>query len=501
MEVLSFKSSQHTFYNDSFKGIYGLFLCRGDVDSSTCQNCINDATIDLPKIALLLIEVESSDSYVYMRNLEHNTSSEDDSAVLDLLNEAIERAQNSPELYGTRKGVVPRVGRVALLNPSCLARFEEYAFYLAAPQPAPAAPQPAPAAPQLVPAVPGLMPNRGNGVKKTKVVIISVSSLAAALAFILAGFLCFSFCRKGLKGINEAEEEHSEEVHCFRLAEMQGATNDFSDANKLGGGFGPVYKGKMHNGKEVAVKRLSMTSSQVKKDEKLLVYEYMANTSLDVFLFDSKKCKLLDWETRANIINGTAKGLQYLHEDLRLKIIHRYLKASNILLDDEMNPKISDFGIARNFRVKKMEANTDIIIGTCGYIAPEYAQEGVISIKSDLYSFGILMLEIISGKKNRGLSASDCRQSLITYAWMLRSEGKADDSAHRPTMSLVVIMLGSNSVNLPQPSTASYSAARLIAMSDHSSSSGGKEGSHISDQSSTTTTTKLTNEAAMKWQQ
>ncbi|GLT83154.1 hypothetical protein SLE2022_014620 [Rubroshorea leprosula] len=627
MEVFSSKSSQYTFYNDSFRGVYGLFLCRGDVDSSTCQRCINDATVDLPKncssshrggviwYEKCLLRYSNTDffgemiftpdSYVYMRNLESNTSPEEDSAVLNLLNEAIEQAaQNSSKLYGTQEGVVPsNVARKIyvlvqctgdlnrslchsclkeitdqipnccqgwagwrFLTPSCLARFEEYAFYTPPPPPppAPAAPQPAPAAPQLVPTVPG------NGGKRTKVVIISLSSLAAALAFILAGFLCFSFCTKGLKGggtngeillrnsqgpnqrrivetgINEAEEEHSEEMHYFSLAEIQAATNNFSDANKLGeGGFGPVYKGIMHNGREVAVKRLSMTSNQgvqefenevkliiklqhknlvrllgycLEKDEKLLVYEYMANTSLDAFLFDATKCKLLEWETRANVINGTAKGMQYLHEDSRLKIIHRDLKASNILLDNEMNPKISDFGTARIFGVRQMEANTERVVGTCGYMAPEYALEGQISVKSDVYSFGILMLEIISGKKNKGFSTSDCGQSLLAYAWMLWSEGKAvelidpnivnncpkqdvlrwiqiallcvqDDPAHRPTMSSVAIMLGSKSINLPQPSAAPYSAARILALSDYSSSSGGNMGSHISDQSTTNSTT------------
>ncbi|MBA0623357.1 hypothetical protein Godav_008828 [Gossypium davidsonii] len=329
-----------------------------------------------------------------------------------------------------------------------------------------------------------------------------------------------------------SDEDHSGDLHHFNLATIQTATNNFSRENKLGeGGFGPVYKvetgltskcfqGKMPTGKEIAVKRLSINSKQgleefknevklifklqhknlvrllgycLEEDEKLLVYEYMANTSLDAFLFDSEKCKVLDWEKRSNIITGTARGLQYLHEDSRLTIIHRDLKANNVLLDDDMNPKISDFGTARTFGGNQMEANTERVVGTYGYMAPEYALEGLFSNKSDVYSFGVLMLEILSGKRNRGFYHQDCGQSLLTYAWLLWNEGKGqelidpniagncliqevlrwihiallcvqDDPALRPTMSSAILMLGSKSVNLPQPSTSPYSAARFLHM-------------------------------------
>ncbi|KAD2804863.1 hypothetical protein E3N88_38240 [Mikania micrantha] len=309
---------------------------------------------------------------------------------------------------------------------------------------------------------------------------------------------------------NESQKEPAE-LPSFSLAKIANSTNNFSINNKLGqGGFGPVYKGVLE-GREIAVKRLSKTSNQgfdefknevrciaklqhrnlvkllgycIQGDEFLLVYEYMPNKSLDSFIFDEVKSALLDWPCRVHIIHGIARGLLYLHHDSRLRIIHRDLKAGNILLDRDMNPKISDFGLARRFRGQEDEANTNKVVGTLGYISPEYAANGHFSIKSDVFSFGVLLLEIVSGKKNRGFSHQDHKDNLLGHAWRLYKAGKSlellaatlsdscvdfevlrtihigllcvqDHVEDRPTMSSVVLMLG-NDGPLPPPKQPAF---------------------------------------------
>ncbi|KAF7038130.1 hypothetical protein CFC21_048348 [Triticum aestivum] len=303
----------------------------------------------------------------------------------------------------------------------------------------------------------------------------------------------------------------------FDLAVILAATDNFAAESKLGeGGFGPVYLGRLEDGQEVAVKRLSKKSSQgveefknevrliaklqhrnlvrllgccIDDDERLLVYEFMRNNSLDTFIFDDAKRKLLGWSKRFEIILGIARGLLYLHEDSRVRIIHRDMKASNVLLDRNMVPKISDFGIARMFGGDQTTAYTLKVIGTYGYMSPEYAMDGVFSIKSDIYSFGVMVLEIVTGKKIRGFYDAELDLNLCGYAWMLWKEGRStelldgamgsscDDiqvrrciqvalmcvdvqPRNRPMMSSVVMMLAGENAKLPEPNEPGVNLGR-----------------------------------------
>ncbi|XP_065619739.1 G-type lectin S-receptor-like serine/threonine-protein kinase At1g11330 [Quercus suber] len=374
-----------------------------------------------------------------------------------------------------------------------------------------------------------------NGKTKRLWIVIAIAIGTIALLEILFCILCYLHRRRitVLQGNNDKQLLSSEisvgengipnnrkkahDVSVFSYECITTATNNFSLESKLGeGGFGPVYKGKLPTGQEIAVKRLSKNSGQgiiefknelilisklqhtnlvkllgccIFGEERMLIYEYMPNKSLDYFLFDSYRSKLLDWNKRFNIIEGIAQGLIYLHKYSRLKVIHRDLKASNILLDGSMNPKISDFGMARIFKQNELEANTNRIVGTYGYMSPEYAMEGVFSIKSDVYSFGVLMLEIVSGRRNNSFNQSDLVLNLVGYAWALWREDKGLDlvdptisasfvanqvlrcihvsllcveegAVDRPTMSDMLSMLTNESTQLPLPKKPAFSNGR-----------------------------------------
>ncbi|KAL3519538.1 hypothetical protein ACH5RR_017687 [Cinchona calisaya] len=404
-------------------------------------------------------------------------------------------------------------GRV--LYPSCNIRYEVYRFYNDSVAPAPG-PPPNPPPP---PPVPTTSSSKGkDGISERTIIAIVVPVVVSILLFLVALFLIIRRSRKRYDAVEVTDGSQilAPESLQYNFTSIQAATNNFSDDNKVGkGGFGQVYKGTLPNGEEIAVKRLSRGSMQgleefkneivlvanlqhknlvrllgfcIDGEEKLLIYEFVPNNSLDYFLFEPEKQHILDWSRRYKIIEGIARGLLYLHEDSRLKVIHRDLKASNILLDIDMNPKIADFGMARLFGTDQSAATTNIIAGTYGYMAPEYAMRGHFSTKSDVYSFGVLVLEIVTGKKNTSFIESDGTEDLLSYAWkqwrdetplalldpIIRDSSVRneviqsihigllcvqEDVDQRPNMASVVLMLSSRSVTMPTPNKPAFLAS------------------------------------------
>ncbi|OAY58168.1 putative receptor-like protein kinase At4g00960 [Manihot esculenta] len=444
-----YKFDYNQTLDPNFQTIYALVQCTPDLTESECRDCLHFASGLIPECC------------------EFNTG-----------------------------------GRV--INPSCNFRYETDRFY--SPENMPSAPSPPPPGKSLVVII--------------VIVTVAVSTIVAICVFIFlrARNKKKEFKRteamnkkEGFNGIVDSEIEDAESLQ-FDFGTVRTATNDFSEENKLGqGGFGAVYKGELPNGQHIAVKRLSKESKQgqlefknevllvaklqhknlvrllgfcLERKERLLIYEFVPNSSLDHFIFDPIKRTHLDWERRYKIIVGIARGLLYLHEDSRLRIIHRDLKASNVLLDEEMNPKISDFGMARLFEVDQTQEETSRIVGTFGYMAPEYIHHGRFSVKSDVFSFGVLVLEIASGQKSSGAGIGEEEEDLLTYSWKNWNEGTAlnlidptmrvaprsemmrsihigllcvqEHEANRPTMAQVFTLLGGYSITLPVPSKPAF---------------------------------------------
>ncbi|KAM1797029.1 hypothetical protein ACFX13_037731 [Malus domestica] len=566
------------FYNASYRldssneHIYAIGLCRGDVTVGVCRSCLNNSRYALLQrcpnrkeaiiwyeICMLrysnrsiygVMETEPSRPSLSYYNINNISSSDLDGFNQELkkLLDSIRReaaaggslrkfafgntsaptfqtifalAQCTPDIseQNCRDCLVVAFvyiddfyGKVGggVNKPSCYFRFDLYQFY-------------DPTTVKQLPSPPTNTTNTSQGSKsgKSRTVIIIVVPIIASLVLAMFMGICLRV-RKAKKKLqsNLISDEDMDEIGSaeslqFNFDTIRIATDDFSEANKLGqGGFGSVYKGMLISGQEIAVKRLSKSSGQgvqefknevalvaklqhrnlvkllgfcLDGEETILVYEYVPNKSLDYFLFEHKKREQLDWLSRTMIIGGIARGILYLHEDSRLRVIHRDLKASNILLDSNMNPKISDFGMARMFGIDdQTEGNTKRIVGTYGYMAPEYAMEGLYSVKSDVFSFGVLLLEIITGRRNfLGFHRTNCKPTLIGYAWQLWNETKGlelmdpllkdscspneflrymhigllcvqEDANNRPTMSSVVLMLKSETIILPRPEKPAF---------------------------------------------
>ncbi|CAL5323650.1 unnamed protein product [Camellia sinensis] len=335
----------------------------------------------------------------------------------------------------------------------------------------------------------------GGGSSKKNAIIGGVVGGGGGLFLVVAIILC--------SNILGASELQGPVIYSYK--DLKSATKKFSEENKLGeGGFSDVYKGTLKNGNIIAVKKLALSSSRAKADfesevklisnvhhrnlirllgcsnkgpELLLVYEYMANGSLDRFLYGERR-GALNWKQRFEIIFGTARGLAYLHEQFHVCIIHRDIKSSNILLDDDFQPKIADFGLARLLPEDQSHLSTRFA-GTLGYTAPEYAIHGQLSEKVDTYSFGVVVLEIISGRKCNEMKV-ESTEFLLEQAWKLYEDDMhlklVDESMNeyreeevkkvieialmctqspvsvRPTMSEVVVLLVSErSIELTRP--------------------------------------------------
>ncbi|XP_027364923.1 putative receptor-like protein kinase At4g00960 [Abrus precatorius] len=568
--LISDTQINYGFYNFSFgqstDKVNAIGLCRGDVKPDECRSCLNGSRANLTQLCpdqkeaigwyedekcmlrysdRSIFNLEETGPAYYANNMKNATDlnqfNEDVRTLLDSLKSTAALGdsrfkyaagnksgpddqviyglvQCTPDLSGSQCDdcLVQSIARIPIdcckdkiggrvVRPSCFMRFEtSFLFY------GPAAYVP-PSSNTTNP------PSKGKSNTATIAIAIAVPVVVVTVVVFIFICICLRASKSRTKfeiqqeGYDDDEIDISESLQ-FDFNTIRDATNDFSDSNKLGqGGFGTVYKGRLSNGKEIAVKRLSMQSSQgdvefknevllvaklqhrnlvrllgfcLEGRERLLVYEYVPNKSLDYFLFDRTKRAQLDWEKRYKIIVGAARGILYLHEDSQLRVIHRDLKASNILLDEEMNPKISDFGLARMFIVDQTHADTSRIVGTYGYMAPEYAMHGQFSMKSDVFSFGVLVLELVSGQRNTGIQHGESIEDLLSFAWRNWKDGRAanivdptlnsssqneimrcihigllcvqENLAARPTMASVVLGLNSHSVTLAVPSEPAF---------------------------------------------
>ncbi|CAN6443546.1 unnamed protein product [Victoria cruziana] len=356
--------------------------------------------------------------------------------------------------------------------------------------------------------------DRDSGLKVPVIAVVMIVISGCIILFLVLVILRMKGWLGGVPEDKELRGRLEQQTGYFTLKQLKSATKNFDAANKIGeGGFGPVYKGVLPDGVVIAVKVLSSKSKQgnrefvneigmisalqhpnlvkllgccIEGNQLMLVYEYMENNSLANALFGSEEGRLkLDWRTRCKICIGIARGLAYLHEESRLRVVHRDIKATNVLLDKDLNAKISDFGLAKLEEEGKTHISTRIA-GTIGYMAPEYAMRGYLTDKADIYSFGVVAMEIVSGKSNTNYRPKDECVYLLDWAYVLQEKGSLLDLVDpslgtnyskeealrmlkvslictspsptlRPSMSTVVSMLeGRAAVHEPAPVSGVY---------------------------------------------
>ncbi|RYR37380.1 hypothetical protein Ahy_A09g042275 isoform B [Arachis hypogaea] len=574
LSSLSSKATHNTeFYNNTVTGktpadtVYGLYMCRGDIPSDLCGECVGNASqrlstnteCSLSVAAVMWYDecmVRYSNTSFFSRvtvapgypgyALPSPTNMTDQQSFNRLLyrtlNQTADEAANAPigaKKFATKEAAISifqnlyclaqctpdlspedcrscldglinsnlpeccagkQGGRV--LYPNCNIRFEIYPFYRSLES----APSPTPSS-----------NSRDKRSRSRTIILIVVPIAIVALLFTLCCYILRRRQKKNSKTIlreNFGRESATLEGLQFDFSIIEAATNNFSHQNMIGkGGFGEVYKGTLPDGRHVAIKRLSTSSKQgvvefkneilliaklqhrnlvsfmgfcIEEQEKILLYEYVPNGSLDYFLFDGGQQQKLSWDQRYKIIGGTVLGILYLHEYSRLKVIHRDLKPSNILLDENMNAKISDFGMARIVDIDQVRGKTNRIVGTYGYMSPEYAMFGQFSEKSDVFSFGVMILEIVTGQKNvNSYTSNRVEESLLNYVWKQWRDGTPlsildpkikedynqvevikciqigllcvqENPNSRPTMGTIISYLNNHSLDLPSPQEPAF---------------------------------------------